>query len=152
MAGGLSDECHEDILLDCPMSIVSYYCSSECRDTQCILPGFPWCLVSSECHENILPGCRWVLNSKEYRKITYPAVRGCECHENILSIVTFMYLWAIYSYIFSGSVCLCCSKISRLILGMYKSLTDTWTWKLGGRTLKVWFGNNEAVQSHSRNT
>ncbi len=42
-------------------------------------------------------------------------------------------LWAIY--IFPGLVCLFgCSKRCRPILGIYKSLTDTWMWKLGERT------------------
>ncbi len=63
------------------------------------------------------------------------------------SISKFMYLWAIY--IFPGSVCLFgCSKIGRLILGLYKSFTDTWMWKLGNRTLLICFGNNEAAQFH----
>ncbi len=49
-------------------------------------------------------------------------------------IPTFMYLWAIN--ILPGSVCLLgCSKIGRPILGIYKSLTDTWMWKVGDRTL-----------------
>ncbi len=46
-------------------------------------------------------------------------------------------------YIFPGSDCLfCCSQIFGLILGIYKSLTDTWMWKLG---LKPW-------NSQKRNT
>ncbi len=47
-------------------------------------------------------------------------------------ISTFMCLWAIY--IFPWSVCLfCCRKICGPILGVYKSFTDTWMWKLGLR-------------------
>ncbi len=43
----------------------------------------------------------------------------------LFPIPTSLYLWAIY--IFPGSVCLFgCSKIGRPILGIYKSLTDTW--------------------------
>ncbi len=62
-------------------------------------------------------------------------------------IPTFMYLWAIY--IFSGSVYLFgCSKIGRPTLRMYKSLTDTWTRKMGDRRLQFWFWNNEAAQFH----
>ncbi len=38
-------------------------------------------------------------------------------------------------YILPGSVSLFgCSKIGRPTLGIYKSLTDTWMWKLGDRT------------------
>ncbi len=46
----------------------------------------------------------------------------------------FMFLWVIY--IFPGSISLFgCRKIDKLILGIYKSPTDTWMWKLGDRTL-----------------
>jgi hypothetical protein len=49
-------------------------------------------------------------------------------------IPIFMYLWAIY--MFPGSACLFgCSKIGRPILGIHKTLTDTWMRKLGDRTL-----------------
>ncbi len=44
------------------------------------------------------------------------------------AVSTFTCLWAIYIY--SQSVCLfCCGPI----LGIYKSLTETWMWKLGLR-------------------
>ncbi len=47
-----------------------------------------------------------------------------------LPISTSMYLWVIY--IFPGLGCLlCCSQIGRLILGIYKSLTDTWMCRNG---------------------
>jgi hypothetical protein len=47
-------------------------------------------------------------------------------------VPTLIYLWEIY--IFPGSVCLfCCREICGPILGIYKSLTDTWMWKLGLR-------------------
>ncbi len=46
-----------------------------------------------------------------------------------LPVPELIYLWDIY--IFPGSVCLfCCRKICGRI---YKSLTDTWRWKLGQR-------------------
>jgi hypothetical protein len=49
-----------------------------------------------------------------------------------LQIPTLKYLWKIY--IFPGSVCLlCCSHICGPILGIYKSLTDIWMFKLGLR-------------------
>ncbi len=48
-------------------------------------------------------------------------------------ISTFMCLWA--NYIFPRWVCLFCWRkyVRRLILGIYKSLKDTWMWKLGVR-------------------
>ncbi len=47
-----------------------------------------------------------------------------------LPIPTLIFLWEIY--VFPGSVCLLrCSQICGL--GIYKSLTDTWMWKLGLR-------------------
>ncbi len=52
-------------------------------------------------------------------------------------ISTFMYLWAIY--IFLQWV------LGRPIVGIYKSHTDTWQWKLGERPLYFCFRNNEAV-------
>ncbi len=65
----------------------------------------------------------------------------------LFPIPMFMYLWVIY--ILPGSVCLTgCSKIGRQILRIYKSLTDTWMWKLGGRTLWFCFGNNEVPKFH----
>jgi hypothetical protein len=61
----------------------------------------------------------------------YCQKRNCAA---LFPIPTFMYLWEIY--IFPGSVCLFgCTKICRPILGICKSLTDTWMWKLGDRTL-----------------
>ncbi len=47
-----------------------------------------------------------------------------------VQISNFMCLWAIY--ILPGSVHIfSCSKICRPIMGIYKSLTDTWMWKFG---------------------
>ncbi len=49
-----------------------------------------------------------------------------------LPVPTLIYLWEIC--IFPGSVCLsCCREICGSFLGIYKSLTDTWMWKLGLR-------------------
>ncbi len=48
----------------------------------------------------------------------------------------------IYSQERSGSI-----KIGRPILGKYKSLTNTWMWKLGDRTLWICSGNNETARS-----
>ncbi len=49
-------------------------------------------------------------------------------------IATLIFLWAIY--IFPQSVCLfCCRKIGGPMVGRYKSLTKTWMFKLGLRTV-----------------
>jgi hypothetical protein len=45
-------------------------------------------------------------------------------------------------YIFPWSVCLLfCRKICGLILGIYKSLKDTWMWKWGLRPCNSFSGN-----------
>jgi hypothetical protein len=53
---------------------------------------------------------------------------------------SFMCMWAIY--IFPRSVCLfCCRRICGPILGIYKSLTDTWMCKLGLTPRNSFSGN-----------
>ncbi len=66
------------------------------------------------------------------QKIRFMFSHKWNCTASFL-IRTFMYLRGIYK--FPGAVCLFgCIKISRPILGIFKSLTDTWMWKLGDRT------------------
>ncbi len=51
---------------------------------------------------------------------------------------TFMFLWAIYIF-----CCLfCCRKIGAPNVGIYRSLTDTWMWKLGLRSRNSFPGNS----------
>ncbi len=60
-------------------------------------------------------------------------------------VSTFLCLWVIY--IVPGSVHIFgCSKIDRLIMEIYKSITEIWLQELGDRTLLFCFGNKEAAQ------
>ncbi len=77
-----------------------------------------------------VPKIRFMYSQKGYCVALFP-------------IPTFMYLWAIY--IFPELVCLFgSSKIGRRILGIYKSLTDTWIWNLKDRTCSArdWDGKD----------
>ncbi len=56
---------------------------------------------------------------------------------------SFSFAWAIY--IFPGSVRLsCCRKIDGLIVGIYKSLSDLWKWKLGLKPHGLISGNTKS--------
>ncbi len=50
-----------------------------------------------------------------------------------VTISTIMCLWAIYIYIPMIGPHVSCNTFGRSIMGIYKSLTDTWMWKLGLR-------------------
>ncbi len=87
-------------------------------------------------------GCSLVvgLNCKD----TIPEIRnkysqGRNCAATV-PIPAFMFLWAIY--VFPLSVCLfCCRKIGGPNVGICRSLTDTWVWKLGRRSRNSLSGN-----------
>ncbi len=75
-------------------------------------------------------------HSTENSKQTFPEKKMLAS----VPISSLMCLWAID--IFPGSVCLfCCRKICEPILGICKSLTDTWMWKLGLRSRSSFSGN-----------
>ncbi len=56
-------------------------------------------------------------------------------------ISTFMCLWAIYIVPGAVHICISSSRICRPITRMYKSITDTWMWKLGLRPRYSFSGN-----------
>ncbi len=64
--------------------------------------------------------------NKEALLRTVPKIRSLHSQKWSLPPSSYIHV-SVRIYIFSGSVCLLsCSKISRPILGIYKSLTDTW--------------------------
>ncbi len=79
---------------------------------------------------------RWESNINAWFPFMYSQKWNCYFQNRIimfcLPFPTIIYLWEIY--IFPGSACLFCNrKICGSILEIYKSLTDTWMWKLGLR-------------------
>ncbi len=80
---------------------------------------------------------QWESNISVWFPFLYSQKWNCHFHNRIIMFclpvpIHSLYLWGFY--IFPGSVCLfCCREICGPILGIYKSLTDTWMWKLGLR-------------------
>jgi len=79
---------------------------------------------------------RWESNINVWFPCMYSQKWNCYLQNRILMfclpVPTLIYLWEIYTL--SGLVCLfCCMEICVPILGIYKSLTDTWMLTLGLR-------------------
>ncbi len=86
-------------------------------------------------HHTLQRKGRWESNINVWFPFMYSQKWNCYLQNRIimfcLPVPSLIYVWEI---IFPGSVCLfCCRKICGPILGIYKSLTDTWMWKLGLR-------------------
>ncbi len=78
-----------------------------------------------------LTDCLCYIAKTQYQKFETNIPRKRNCAASV-PISTFICLWAIY--IFPWLVCLfCCREICGTILGIYKSITDIWMWKLGLR-------------------
>ncbi len=79
-------------------------------------------------------------------KYTIPKIRNKYFQKRncaaTVPIATFMLLWA--THIFPRSVCLfCCRKIGGPNMGTYRSLKDTWMWKLELRPRNSFSGNTK---------
>ncbi len=70
-----------------------------------------------------------------YRKSDWCCIPRNETARPHSPIPAVMYLCVIYIYSQDQSAFLAAAKVGRPILAIYKSLTDTWMWKLGDRTL-----------------
>ncbi len=75
---------------------------------------------------------RWESNINVWFPFTYSQKWSFpKKNYNVLSLNSYTHISVRFIY-FRGSVCLfCCRKICGPILGICKSLTDTWMWKLG---------------------
>ncbi len=83
---------------------------------------------------------RWVSNINVWFPFMYSQKWNCAAslfyNRIIMSVSQFLHSYILYvrDFIFPGLVCLfCCSQICGPILGIYKTLTGTWMWKLGLR-------------------
>ncbi len=117
---------YTDILLLCLSALCWIYMLSICLLVLCSLH-CKWRATMKESNINVW--FRFMCSRNETARPCYfQVIIIMFC----LQISTFMYLWAIY--ILPGAVCIfCCSQIGRPILGIYKSLTNTWIEELGTR-------------------
>ncbi len=86
------------------------------------------------CNSSML-GEFWTIHATSHCKDKMPKIWNKYSQKRNIAasvpISSFMCLWA--NYIFPRWGCLFCWRkyVGRLILGIYKSLKDTWMWKLG---------------------
>ncbi len=80
---------------------------------------------------------RWQSSLNVWFPFLYSQKLNCYFQNRIimfcLPVPTLIYLWEILYISRIGLPIFCCRKICGPILGIYKSLTDTWMWKLGVR-------------------
>ncbi len=94
------------------------------------------CIYISSVHNALQMKGRWESNIYVWFPFMYSQKWNCYFQNRIimfcLPVPTLIYLWELH--IFPRSTCLfCCREICRPILGIYKSLIDTWMWELGLR-------------------
>ncbi len=84
---------------------------------------------------------------ESYCEVTVPKIRNKHSQkwncEASFPIRKFMYLWAVCTFLRSIHL-FRCSKIRGPMMEIYKSLTDTWMWKLGTRPRNFFLGIQES--------